>query len=593
MRIWIAARYALALLLCGAFHATAGGAALAQGGQSSAVITTVGPATPVLEYAATELQRWLREISGAELPITAADAPSDAPGFSLQIAADATTLGSEGYRLETRGDTLHITGGTGRGVLYGVYGLLEDHLGCRWFTSEIHAVPRQNTLLLPRLNETVRPVLEYREPFVTECRGGDWVARNRCNSTGATLEARHGGKLQYNGFVHTFAELVPVDTYFDAHPEYYSLVKGKRLREYTQLCCTNPEVVRIVTEAILDRIEKTPDATVFSISQNDWFNFCQCDACAAVAAEEDAQIGPVLQLVNQVARVVAQRHPDKLIDTLAYQWTRKPPKTMRPEPNVVIRLCSIECCFAHPFTTCDGPANRRFVEDVVAWSKISSRLWVWDYTTSFASYLVPFPNLRVRAENIRFLVAHNVTGIFEQDVYNTPAGEFSGLSGYLGAKLLWNPNCDPDRAINEYLAGVYGAAAPHLRAYLDALHDKVERENIHVGIGAMPEAKYLDAGLLAEADRRFDAAEAAVAEDPVLLQRVRIARMSPDHVVIEQRRAAKRGIVMDDRLAARIRRFIAAGDASGITTLREQSQPWAEHKALLLGLLDETSATTP
>lgn len=578
-----------AMLLC-ATTLPARGAALAQGGKSDAVITLAEPATPATEYAAAELRRWLREISGAELPVVLASATSDAPGFLLQIADD-TALGTEGYRLETHGKTLHITGGSGRGVLYGVYGLLEDHLGCRWFTPQIHRAPRQHTLLLPQINETVRPILEYREPFVTECRDGDWVARNRCNSTAASLEERHGGKLKYNGFVHTFAELVPVDTWFDTHPEYFSLVKGKRLRQYAQLCCTNPEVVQIITDAILKRIETTPDATIFSISQNDWFNFCQCDACAALAAAEDSQIAPVLQLVNQVARVVAERHPDKLIDTLAYQWTRKPPRHMRPEPNVIIRLCSIECCFAHPFTTCDDPANRRFVEDVEAWSRISSRLWVWDYTTSFASYLVPFPNLRVRAENIRFLAAHKVTGIFEQDVYNTPAGEFNGLSGYLGAKLLWNPNYNPETAIDEYLAGVYGPAAPHLRTYLDALHDKVENENIHVGIGAMPEAKYLDAALLAEADRCFDAAETAVADDPLLLERVRIARMSPDHVIIEQRRNAKPTPIMDEALAARIRRFIAAGDASGITTLREQSQPWAEHKALLLQLLEAAPAT--
>jgi hypothetical protein len=39
----------------------------------------------------------------------------------------------------------------------------------------------------------------------------------------------------------------------------------------------------------------------------------------------------------------------------------------------------------------------------------------------------------------------------------------NGLSGYLGAKLLWDPKYDAEKAINDYLNGVYGAAAPHIR----------------------------------------------------------------------------------------------------------------------------------
>ena len=71
-------------------------------------------------------------------------------------------------------------------------------------------------------------------------------------------------------------------------------------------------------------------------------------------------MAPVLQLVNRVAEAVEKEFPDKAVETLAYQWTRQPPKTMRPRPNVIIRLCSIECCFSHPLATCDSPANRTF-----------------------------------------------------------------------------------------------------------------------------------------------------------------------------------------------------------------------------------------
>lgn len=598
-------------ILCACLGAAICGAAradltLAASGKTEYQIGCAANQTPTTDYAIAELQRWLKEITGADFPRTDDGDWKGKPRivlFELAPGAkvDGKVVGPEGYALKTEGPALLIMGGSQRGILYGVYGLLEDHFGCHWFTPEVSSIPKTDSLVYSAKNSVVNPPLEFREPFVKECFDGDWSARNRCNGTTATLEEKHGGKIKYNGFVHTFDGLVPPTKYFDEHPEYFALVGGKRIKDRTQLCTTNPDVIRLVTEGILKRIEEMPEATVFSVSQNDWFYYCECDKCQAIAKEQDSQIGPVLAMVNQVAKAVAAKYPDKLVDTLAYQWTRKPPKTMRPEPNVIVRLCSIECCFSHSFTKCDSPMNKEFVKDVEGWSKICNRLWVWDYTTTFAAYVTPFPNLRVRADNIRFFVDHNVTGIFEQDVYNTTGGEFNGLSGYLGAKLLWDPKYDPEKAINDYLNGVYGAAAPHIRAYLDALHDKVEKDNIHVTIGASPEDKYLTDEILAKADTEFDLAEQAVVNDPATLQRVRIARMSTDYASIEHIRhdAEKIGQFDHQKLiirpkpefAARINRFIEAGKAVGITQMREQGLTWEDYIAPLPELLKEEPLT--
>lgn len=579
---------------------------LASAGKTDYRVLLKAPGHVTGEYAVTELQRWLKEMTGADFIRAEAGDPATDPLIVLAFAAEGEkpagkALGPEGYALEVKGKSLHITGGGPRGLLYGVYGLLEDHFGCHWFTPEISSIPKREPLALPALSEATEPVLEYREPFVKECFDGDWAARNRMNGNTATLEDRHGGKIIYNGFVHTFNALVPPDKYYDEHPEYFALVGGKRLKDRSQLCCTNEDVVRIITEGILQWIADKPEATVFSVSQNDWFYYCECDACQAVATAEDSQIGPVLQLVNKVARAVGEKHPDKAIDTLAYQWTRKPPKNMRPEPNVIVRLCSIECCFSHPFTTCDSPMNKAFVEDVKGWAKKCDRLWVWDYTTTFSAYVNPFPNLRVRKPNIQFFVDHNVTGIFEQDVYNTTGGELAGLSGYLGAKLLWDPAYDAEKAIDDYLQGVYGPAAAPIREYLNALHDKVEKDNFHMNIWITPEAEFLTPELMAHADACFDRAEAAAKDDEALLQRVRIARMPVDYVQIEHARHNADDLAEYDHhnlvirpraeLQQRIERFIAAGKAVGITEMRESGLPWADYIAPLPGLLTTQQLT--
>jgi uncharacterized protein DUF4838/PA14 domain-containing protein len=339
-------------------------------------------------------------------------------------------------------------------------------------------------------------------------------------------------------FVHTFNVLIPPDQYFDAHPEYFSLVKGERKKDHSQLCCTNEDVIRICTEETLKRIRQDPTAFVFSVSQNDWHNYCECDKCTALADAEGSQMAPVLQLVNRVADTVETEFPDKAIETLAYQYTRKACKTMRPRDNVIIRLCSIECCFMHPLDTCDMKANRAFREDTEEWAKVADRLWVWDYVTSFRDYLCPYPNLRVRDDNIRFFIKNNVTGIFEQDVYNTFGGELSALSGYLNAKLLWDQNYCEDKAINEFLENVYGDAAKPIRKYLDMLHNHAEKKNIHANIWVTSmSAPFLNDKLVEKSKVLWDEATAAVADQPAVLDRVKVARLAVDHAWMERARA--------------------------------------------------------
>ncbi|MCA9230891.1 MAG: DUF4838 domain-containing protein [Planctomycetales bacterium] len=575
---------------------------LAEGGQSSFVIVVPEQASPSTRYGAEELQLFLRQMTGAELPIESDRSPVGAHEIVLGrnahlkeigVDIDFDALGAEGYRIATTGNRLVIAGSDLRGTLYGVYGLLEDHLGCRWFTPTVSRIPKHDLLVLADIDETTVPALEYREPFVMDCYDGDWCARNRMNSSAGRLEARHGGKVRFGTglFVHSFNVLMPPEKYFDAHPEYYSEVNGKRVKDRSQLCCTNPDVIRICTEELANRMRQDPEAFVYSLSQNDWANYCECANCSALAEREGSQMGPLLHLVNTAAEALEREFPGKAIETLAYQWSRTPPRTMRPRKNVIIRLCSIECCFMHPLATCSAETNRQFVRDLNGWSKVADRLWVWDYVTSFGHYLSPFPNLRVRDDNIRLLVANHVTGIFEQDVYNTVNGELSPLSGYLNAKLLWDPDYDEDTAINEFLEGVYGAAARPIRRYLDLLHDKVEKENIHARIWVGPRTvEYLTDDVMAEAGRLWDEAEAAVSDSPETLERVRIARLSYDYAVLEkQRGAGGLGEFVVDHKAfmaksrpeyvQQVKRFFETARRAGVTRMNEGRMSLDQYEA--------------
>src|SRR5204862_7508677 len=175
-------------------------------------------------------------------------------------------------------------------------------------------------------------------------RDADWAERHKLNGTQTRSDERRGGKVDYSHFVHTYSDIPDPARSFQQHPEYFSEVDGKRTPDRTQLCLTNPDVLRIAIETVRGWMRAAPGATIFSVSQNDWFNPCSCAACRKVYAEEgEAWSGPLLRFVDAIAARLAKEFPDKAIDTLAYQYTRQPPSNVKPLDNVSVRRCSITC----------------------------------------------------------------------------------------------------------------------------------------------------------------------------------------------------------------------------------------------------------
>jgi len=542
---------------------------IVENGKSGYTILLDSDASPSEKHAAQEFQHFLKEMSGCTLSISSsASAKMILVGGGkvlnkLAPGLDIGSLGKEGFVIQTKGPHLVLAGGRQRGTLYAVYTFLEDYLGCRWYSSKVTRIPKKKVIEIPSINVTQKPIPEYRETFYSDAFDGDWAARNKSNSHSARLQEKHGGKVRYSHFVHTFYSLVPPAKYFDEHPEYFALVKGRRRRSRAQLCLTNPDVLRIVIEGVKRWIAQDPQADIYSVSQNDCAGWCECPDCKAIDDREESHMGSLLTFVNRVAEAIEKEYPDKAIDTLAYQYTRKPPKTVRPRPNVIIRLCSIECCFSHPLDSC--PKNASFRDDIVGWSKIAPRLYIWDYVTDFANYIMPFPNLDVLQPNIKFFVEHNVKGIFEQGNYSGGGGgEMAELRAYLIAKLLWNPDADVQALKRDFLEGYYGKAAKPISEYIDMLHNKVKEDNIHVNIWAGPNSAYLTEEILTKAQALFDKAE-KLADSPEIRQRVLVARLPIWYV-----RIMRHGLSNSEKLKL-LDKFMGVARKKGIDRIREGS----------------------
>ena len=521
---------ATALLLASCSHV------LFKDGKSDYSIVIAPDAPESEQYAATELRDWLKEVSGAELPITGLDGGTHGKrlvvGFNPIVEELVPGTAKPGDRddsftWENHGGDILFWGGSKRGTLYSVYSFLEEELGCRWYSSKVSVAPKKSSWKFSKLYNHEEPGIIIRDNCVLDVRSNPaFSARVRNNfiklpgkGPGETIPGTAEG---YWG-VHAMGSFISPAEFYHTHPEYFSYRDGKRLDNYSQLCLSNPEVLEICIERVRKVMRENPDFLIYSMEQNDNYLFCECDECKAIAERYGGQSGVMLWFVNQVADAVREEFPDKFIGTFAYQYTRHAPKDIVPRDNVVVRLCSIECCMLHGYDGCEQ--NLSFLKDLQDWSAIAPHLYIWDYVTDFAQYSLPVANWKSMQPHIQDFRDNHAIGILEEGDYQTVSCELREMRSWLLSKLMWNPDADVDALIKDFTDGYYGAAGPYIRQYLDIEERILLRPGIHTGCYIESSNEMYTPAFISEGRRIFAEAKAAVASDPVLSDRVETAAM--------------------------------------------------------------------
>ena len=460
------------------------------------------------------LSRYLGKMNKAELKqITT-------PGSARIYLKQNKKLHPDGFKITIRENKLSIEGGIRKGSTYAAIHLLET-LGVKQFTPAGYQHPHMEEIrvscgiLKDQPANDVRIINLY-YPNNYEYR--DWMRLN-------TIE-----EIYPEGyFVHTFHRLLPWETYFSGHPEYFALVNGKR--SIDQICPSNPEVKKIISQRLRAEMSKQPDKQKWSVSQNDNFSYCQCDQCSKIITEEGSPSGPIIYLVNALAK----QFPDKIISTLAYQYSRKAPSKVKPRKNVGIMLCTIELHRHEPIET--DPECASFKKDIEDWGKISPNIFLWDYTINFNHSISPFPNLHILQPNIQFFTKNHVNALFEQS--NSTIGyEFSELKAYLLSKLMWDPNLDFEYEKQKFLHATYGTSYLYISQYIDALEKNLKETGDKLWIYEHPVVH--QNGLFSEEHLKeynwfFDQAEQAASKSKVsgTLEQVQLARLPLQYAEME------------------------------------------------------------
>ena len=437
------------------------------------------------------------------------------------ILVEKTDLNKDFISIDYKDSLITISANNKRNLYYATYDFIEKFLNVNWLSTDFTYYEDLKSINFPKnysyyfeppvLTRTVHSKLFYK----------DSVFADKLKVTNEAFP-----RYVPSARVHTFHRFLPYEVFYDKNPEYYALRNGKRLP--TQLCLTNTDVLKIVKDSVNSFFNKSPNSDVISVSQDDNTQYCQCDKCSKIDNQEGSPAGTMIHFVN----AVAESFPNKTISTLAYQYTRKPPK-VKPIENVLITLCSIECNRSVPIEL----GCKDFSSDLKGWSQLTDNIRIWDYTTQFTNFLAPFPNWGTIKPNINLFVDNNAKWIFEQHSNND--SELFELRSYIMAKLLWNPNLDFQTLLNEFNNKYYGNGGKYISEYVNSIQNQIDNTSFFLFLYGDPSQgfdSFLSPENLLNYDILFNKALSSVELDSEYYKRILRSKISIDYAVLESYR---------------------------------------------------------
>ena len=280
------------------------------------------------------------------------------------------------------------------------------------------------------------------------------------------------------GHFHNSFVLLPPDLYAEKHPAWYGETKE-------QLCYTahgDKEeyslMVKTMAESLIKYIESDPDKCNITMTQEDNWALCECEACRKSREKYDgANSAAIIKFTNAVdnavqdyfqkkAEALGGRKREINIVFFAYQNTEKPPvrecengdyfpidDSVICNKNVGVYIAPIIAKYHKSFydeINIDAARNMR------QWGACCKKLHVWLYDTNYAQYLFPFNTFETIVDTYRFCKNVGayymlVEGQHNQD--NAPG--FMKLKDYLNSKALFDLNCDYNKILDDFFCGIF------------------------------------------------------------------------------------------------------------------------------------------
>lgn len=457
---------------------------LADKGSAKAFI--LSPATPstVEKYAAEYMARTLTRITGGKFTIVKEESGTkyDQPVISIGRTALAKDLQIQGpdwkrnnpeaFRIVRHNNALVICGNpksniSDQGALWGVHAFLgmqgvgsylPDPLG--------DVIPEKPTLTVDEIDFTDAPAFEMRGGCDTVAGGlkryesngdlVDYLPEGQNGELARGFSVNRAGTSRKNDFYHMWQYLITPQVRKE-HPEWFEKTHNPLYGPSpggieTGICLTNPGIRNLFVEHFRARFRQDPDLYAATICPDDYSvgDRCSCPDCQRLMAlsapptfTDDSPRSSsdlLIDFVNAVAKGLEKEFPDRKLITYAYVDYIDPPTKTRVHPNVIIMIA--------PLRSPDelNPA----LDDIVrGWRHMGAQKIYW-YGYVLSRPPVPY----LMGEWFHKYKDLGIDGVYLE--FSPGIAAFSALNSWIYCKLMWNPDADVGKLIDEYCNGLFG-----------------------------------------------------------------------------------------------------------------------------------------
>ncbi len=464
------------LLVANVIPASADTVVLAKDGQPAATIVVAEGAEAKVMGGAEDLQRYVEAICGVELPIRTDGQAVEGTGLYIGECEPTTEadmpedgLNPETYAIRVRDGNIYFTGRWPTPVRFAVVSFIEDDLGVGWFApGDLWEDVPEGTDGELSVGVTSRVVVPGTSPRLWSGHAwtDDWNDWNMRNKT-VVSEVVPRRQFQNNVF-----RVITAGKHAETHPEYFPLIDGERWipsnssDRYWRPCESNPEVIAAVVDYAGAFFDGRPDVDSFSVGMDDINKLCSCENCRAWDPEPDSYENRAFsdrhyRFVNEVAKGIAETHPDRYIGTLIYNIARQLPTTVpKLEDNVFGFITETAALWWRDDMQEDDHELTR------QWAARCKHLSRYDYMGMGTMTPRVYPH--TVAEQIKFDKSVGMEGMYIE-VYTLLPNTAPMM--WATAKLQWDHTLDVDELLDEYYARMFPETQRTMKTYFELLED--------------------------------------------------------------------------------------------------------------------------
>ena len=503
----------------------------------------VSPKAGVTErFARHEIRKYVEKMSGVRL------ADAEAKGAHTISLGLKKGLGNDGYSIAIAPESIVIEGENPRGVLYGVYDLLE-RLGCRWYYPTIdpkdpEVVPKDPDLSLSTGKWSESAKIEERTYWVSGLAFRvmpetlaqlDWAAKNRYNcvswqcvpenidkdltqmKTLGIFDALEKHGLMLHGPGHSFPYFLPTDKYFDKHPEWFGFRDGQRQPHGgkwppTNYCLSNQEANEEFIRNVEAFVKKYPQIGILDTLPIDGGFPCQCEECL-----KSTPTDLLVAQYNRLADRLKEAAPNVTVDSVpGYGQLGDPPSKVFPGDD----LGGVYAHWGRNHAEAYDDPNYGRKGNLMTWKSYYKRFMICSYyaANSHQPFTGP-PYLHAIQGDTKYMVEHGVKGalvleypfgFWWENAFNIRMG---GLYPY------YYPKRDPKSELRDFALNYYGPkAGPILAEYYEIIGDNANLEKTYRA--SRGESDDWEVGWLKGMQAMIRRAAQLAADDPVYSYRI-------------------------------------------------------------------------